>query len=140
MDDAVRRWRQNSTLQFWLEQSKHQADGWHIATNADGCRELEDVFELALTAKYPSRFTFTLKPVPSQTAKCPAKLVLSHNRDWAPHHWLMTPSSDTVLLEVGTDRFADLRAVVELLRQEQFDYWYRIEGTDDGFWAWWPLR
>ena len=140
MDEAVRRWRQKATLQFWFEQNKRQGGGWHIATNAEGCRELEDVFEMAQQAKYPSRFTFALKAVASQTAKCPEKLVLSYNRDWPPDHWALALGGDTVELEVGTDRFVDLRSILDLLRKEQFDYWHPIRGTDQGLWVWWPLN
>jgi hypothetical protein len=140
MDEAVRRWRQSGLIYFWFERNKRQGEGWHLAADEAGCRDIEELTTLAETSKFPARFELT--PAPTQAgSRNPKSLTVSHSKTWAAAHWRLVTGVDKVTLELGSDGLAQLRRVADETRAGEADY--TIGGNDDSdrIWIWWcPSR
>lgn len=138
MDEAVRRWRQTGRLYFWREARKAQGEGWHLAADADGLRDLGAAIALCRSAQHPARFA--LSTTPSNPNAGPAELVLSYNRTWVPGHWGLSTQAGDAVLEFGTDRLNELEGAVGDMERGDGDY--TIGGDDEAqrIWIWWPPR
>jgi len=138
MDEAVRHWRQSGRLYFWSEARKTQGKGWHLAADADGLRDLRTIIALSRSAQHPARFALSMTS--STLDDAPSELVLSHNRAWAPDHWVLSARRLGAVLEIGPDRLAELEAAVGDMESGHGDY--TIGGDDEAqrIWIWWPPR
>ncbi|MDP1913858.1 hypothetical protein [Brevundimonas sp.] len=138
MDEAVRRWRQTGRLHFWRETLKTQGEGWHLAAEADGIRDLRAIMALCRTAQHPARFALGLSA--SKPNDGPTELVLSHNRAWAPDYWVLSVRQQGAVLEFGADRLVELEAALGDMEGGHGDY--TIGGDDESqrIWIWWPPR
>jgi hypothetical protein len=135
MDEAVRRWKQRGRIFFWFEPDARQGDGWHIAANASGCDDLDEVIRLSRAATFPARFR--LAPEARQGAA--TYLTISINRSWPKEHWRIDGGNDP-LFELGHDGLEMLAAAVADLRKGRGDYAIGPDEPDQRLWIWWPPR
>ncbi|GLS02427.1 hypothetical protein GCM10007859_24510 [Brevundimonas denitrificans] len=138
MDEAVRCWRQTGRLYFWREARKTQGEGWHLAAEADGLRDLRAIITLCRSALHPARFALGV-PSSSQNVG-PAELVLSHNQTWAPDHWILSPRGLSAVLELGSDRLTELEAAIGDMEGGRGDFTIGGEEEAERIWIWWPPR
>ena len=121
MDEAVRRWRQKGNVYFWFENDKRQGFGWHLATDELGCASLNEITELALTAKFPSRFNIALTTGRGSNPRTVAKLGISHNPDWPGTCWNLREQEEGVALELGTQRLVQFQQMLPSLHGGRFN-------------------
>ena len=135
MDEAVRRWKQTGQVYFWRESDRRQGKGWHLAADAAGCDDLEEVARLSRAATYPARFTFRAAPGQPDARE----LIISFDQSRTPDHWRLK-GTGPMTLELGPDRLEELTNVVADLRALGGDYTFGPDSVDQHIWVWWPPR
>lgn len=117
---------------FWHEAARRQGDGWHMAADAAGCDDLEDLVRVAGAADFPARFTLA-----GPTGF--AALTISFDRSRPADHWRLTKGNHATL-ELGQDRLDELTGVVADLRAGNGDYTFGTDDPEQRIWIWWPPR
>jgi hypothetical protein len=135
MDEAVRRWRQKGNVYFWFENDKGQGFGWQLAADELGCASLNEITELALTAKFPSRFNIAISKGRGSNPRAVATLAISHNRVWPDTCWRLRENKEGVALELGAQRLIEFQQMLPKLQKGWFnDITFPPDAADDAIW------
>ena len=138
MQDDVRRWRPEGRVYFWFETDKRQGDGWHLAADEAGCRDLEALVALGKASPYPARFSLPLGTVSGVKGEAVTRLLIACNADWLPDHWQITRQGKDVIWELGMGHLEGLLGVAADLRRGELDHAIGGDAADQRVWLWWP--